>query len=74
MVGKSDGHQKFHLSFNQGFSGIKIIFVTISDRVSELPMNIKSFELLPIEGSRETFSGQTGLTGLTDCSDRSGPE
>jgi hypothetical protein len=74
MVGTSDGHLKFHPSSDQGFSGIKIIFVRISDLVSELPMNIGSFELLPTEGSQETVSGQTGLTGLTDQSNRSGPE
>ena len=68
MVGKSDGHPKFHLSFNQGFSGIKIIFVGISDLVSELLMNIWSFELLPTEGSQETVSRQTSLTGLAQSS------
>ena len=61
MVGTSDGHRKFHLSSNQGFSGIRMIFFRISDIVSELLMNIGSFGLLPTEGSRETVSGQTGL-------------
>ena len=74
MVGTSDRHQKCHHSSDQGFSGIRIIFVGISDLVSELPMNIGSFELLPTEGSREAVSGQTGLTGLTDRSDQSSPE
>ena len=60
-VGTSDHHWKFHLSSDQGFSGIRIIFVRISDLVSELPINIGSFVLLPTEGSRETVSGQTGL-------------
>ena len=60
-VGTSDHHRKFHLSFDQGFSGIKIIFFGISDLVSELSMNIGSFALLPTEGFRETVSGQTGL-------------
>ena len=73
-VGTSDHHRKFHLSFDQGFSGIKIIFFRISDLVSELPMNIGSFVLLPTERSRETVSGKTGMTGLTDRFDWSGPE
>ena len=72
-VGTSDRHWKFHLS-DQGFSGIRIIFVGISDLVSELPTNIGSFALLPTEGFRDTVSGQTGLTGRTDRSDWSGPE
>ena len=54
----SDHHRKFHLSSDKGFSGIRFIF----DLVSELPMNIGSFVLLPTEGSRETISGQTDLT------------
>jgi len=58
----SDHHRKFHLSSDQGFLGIRFIFVGIFDLVSELPMNIGSFVLLPTEGSRETMSGQTGLT------------
>ena len=41
---------------------------------SELPMNIGSFMIVPTRGSRETVSGQTGLTGLPDWSDRSNPE
>ena len=61
-VGTSDHHCKFHLSSDQGFLGIRFIFVGIFDLVSELPMNIGSFVLLPTEGSRETISGQTGLT------------
>ena len=68
MAGTSDHHRKFHLSSDQGFSGIRIIFVGISDLVSELSMNIGSFVLLPTEGSRETVSGQTGLTGLAQSS------
>jgi len=74
MAGTSDHHRKFHLSSDQGFSGIRIIFVGISDLVSELPTNIGSFALLPTEGFRDTVSGQTGLTGRTDRSDWSGPE
>ena len=70
-VGTSDHHRKFHLSFDQGFSGIKIIFFGISDLVSELPMNIGSFVLLPTERFWETVSGKTGLI---DRSDWSGPE
>ena len=73
-VGTSDHHRKFHLSSNQGFSGIRMIFFRISDLVSELPMNIGSFVLLPTERSRETVSGKTGMTGLTDQFDWSGPE
>ena len=68
MAGTSDHHRKFHLSSDQGFSGIKIIFVGISDLVSEFPMNIRSFMLLPTEGSRETVSGQTSLTGQAQSS------
>ena len=41
---------------------------------SELPMNTGSFMIVPIRDSRETISGQTGLTGLPDRSDRSNPE
>ena len=67
-VGTSDRHRKFHLSSDQGFSGIRIIFVGISDLVSELPTNIGSFALLPTEGFRDTVSGQTGLTGLAQSS------
>ena len=62
MIGTSDGHQKFHLSSDQGFSEIRIIFVRISHLVSELPMSIGIFVLLLTEGSQETISEQTGLT------------
>ena len=41
---------------------------------SELLMNIGSFMIVPTRGPRETVSGQTGLTGLPDRSDRSNPE
>ena len=37
-------------------------------------MNTGSFMIVPIRDSRETISGQTGLTGLPDWSDRSNPE
>jgi hypothetical protein len=43
MIGTSDGHRKSDVSSDQGFWGIKIIFVGISNLVTELPMNIGSF-------------------------------
>ena len=61
MVGTSVHHRKSHLFSDHGFLRIRIIFVGVSDLVSELPMNNRSFELLPTEGSQETISGQTGL-------------
>ena len=61
MVGTSVHHRKSHLFSDHGFLRIRIIFVGVSDLVSELPMNNRSFELLPTEGSQETVSGQTGL-------------
>ena len=41
---------------------------------SQLPMITGSFMIVPTRGPRETVSGQTGLTGLPDRSDRSNPE
>ena len=67
-VGTSGQRRKFHLCSDQGFSGIKLNFVGTSDPGSELPINIGSLMVLPTEGSRETVSGQTSLTGQAQSS------